>query len=118
MLFACVCLYHCWCSLGTVRCVVEKALPITNETVLAAHINLSVGSACHNALCSTNDATTAHIAAVCRVHTLCFDDTFVDAMPAYHKKYINDDGKRYCISKYDNKASTSYLLQTTLCKYI
>ena len=73
----------------------EKSLPTTNETVLAAHINLSVGSACHNALCSTNDATTAHVAAVRRLHILCFVDTFVDAMPAYHKKYINDGGKRY-----------------------
>ena len=77
------------------RCGVEKSLLITNETVLAAHINLSVGSACHNALCSTNDATKAHIAAVSRLHTLCFIDAFVDAMSAYHKKDINDNGKRY-----------------------
>ena len=61
----------------TVRCGMEKSLPITNETVLAAHYNLSVGSACHNALCSTNDATKAHIAAVRRLHTLCFIDIFV-----------------------------------------
>ena len=73
----------------------EKSLPITNDTVLAAHINLSVGSACHNALCSTNDATMAHMAAVRRLHTLCYIDTFVDAMQAYHKKYINDNGARY-----------------------
>ena len=77
------------------RCGVEKSLPITNETVLAAHINLSVGSACHNALCSTNDATKAHMAAVRRTHTLCFIDIFVGAMPASNKKDINDDGKRY-----------------------
>ena len=63
----------------------EKSLPTTNETVLAAHINLSVGSACHNALCSTNDVTKAHMAAVRRLHTLCFVDTFVNAMPAYYK---------------------------------
>ena len=62
---------------------------------LAAHINLSVGSACHNALCSTNDATRAHMAAVRRLHTLCYIDTFVGAMPASNKKDINDDGKRY-----------------------
>ena len=61
----------------TVRCGVEKSLSITNETVLAAHINLSVGSACHNALCSTNDATKAHFLAVRRLHTLCFIDIFV-----------------------------------------
>ena len=73
----------------------EKALPITNETVLAAHVNLSVGSECHNALCSTNDATRAHMAAVCRLHTLCFDDTFVGEMPGSNKKDKNDDGKRY-----------------------
>ena len=95
MLFVYICLYHCWCSLSTVRCVVEKSLPATNETVLAAHINLSVGSACHNALCSTNDATITHIATVRRLHTLCFVETVVDAMQVYHKKYINDDGARY-----------------------
>ena len=59
------------------RCVVEKSLPITNETLLAAHANLSVGSACHNALCSTNDATKAHMVMVRRLHTLCFIDIFV-----------------------------------------
>ena len=88
MLFACICFLYCWCSLSTVRCVVEKSLPTTNETVLAAHINLSVGSACHNALCSTNDATRANVAAVRRLSTLSYVDTFVDAMPAYYKKYI------------------------------
>ena len=51
------------------KCVVQKSLPITNETDLAAHINRSVGSACHNALCSTNDATKTHMAAVRRLHT-------------------------------------------------
>ena len=73
----------------------EKSLPIRNETVLAAHINLSVGSACHNALCSTNDAKKAHMTMVRRLHTLCFIELFVDAMPASNKKDINDDGKRY-----------------------
>ena len=81
--------------MSTVSCDVEKSLPIINETVLAAHINLSVGSACHNALCSTNDATKAHIAAVRRLHTLWFMDTFVNAMPVSNKKDINDDGQRY-----------------------
>ena len=81
--------------MSTVRCGVEKSLPITNKTVLAAHINLSIDSECHDALCSTNDATKAHMAAVRRLHTLCFIDTFVDAMPAYHKKDINENGKRY-----------------------
>ena len=73
------------------RCVAKKSLPITNETVLAAHINRSVGSACHNALCSTNDATKTHMAAVRRLHTLCFIDTFVGAMPASNKDDINDN---------------------------
>ena len=82
------------------RCGVEKSLPITNETVLAAHINLSVGSACHNALCSTNDVTKTHMAAVCGLHTLCFIDTFVSAVPASNKEDINDDGKRYCALLY------------------
>ena len=77
----------------------EKWLPITNETDLAAHINRSVGSACHNALCSTNDVTKTHTAAVCGLHTLCFIDTFVGSMPATSKKDMNDHGKRYCISK-------------------
>ena len=78
-----------------VRCVVEKALPTTNETILAARINLSVGSACHNALCSTNDATKAHISAVRRLHTLCVIDIFVDALLDNEIKGVNDDGKRY-----------------------
>ena len=81
--------------MGTVRCVVQKSLPITNETDLAAHIHRSVGSACHNVLCSTNDATKTHMAPVRRLHTLRFIDTFVGAMPASNKEDMNDDGKRY-----------------------
>ena len=73
----------------------EKSLLITNETGLPAHINLSVGSACHNALCSTNHATKAHIAAVRRMHTLCFIDTFVGEMLDIDVNHTNDDGKRY-----------------------
>ena len=94
-MFVCLCLYHCWCSLSTVRCVAEKSLPITNETVLSAHINRSVGNACHNALCSTNDATKTHMAAVRRLHTLCFIDIFAGAVAAFNEKDVNDDGKRY-----------------------
>ena len=82
------------------RCVAKKSLPTTNETVLAAHINLSVGSACHNAVCSTNDATKAHMAAIRRLHTLCFIDTFVGGMPASKKEDINDDGMYYCALLY------------------
>ena len=81
----------------TVQCGVEKPLPITNETVLAAHINLSVGSACHNALCSTNDATKAHIAMVRRLHTLCFIQLFVGAMPEFDIKDKNVNSKHYCV---------------------
>ena len=81
--------------MSTVGCCVEKSLPITNETVLAAHINLSVDSACYNALYFTNDATRAHMTALCRLHTLCFIDTFVGEMPGSNKKDKNDDGKRY-----------------------
>ena len=73
----------------------EKSLPITNETVLAAHINLSVGSACHNALCSTNDATRAHIATARRLHTLCFIELFVGELLDIVINNTNDDGKRY-----------------------
>ena len=86
--------------MSPLRYVVEKSLPITNETDLAAHINLSVGSACHNALCSTNDTTKTHMAAVRRLHTLCFIDTFVGEMPASNKEDMNDDGKRYCAFMY------------------
>ena len=100
------------------RCSVEKSLPITTETVLAAHIIMSVGSACHNALCSTNDATKAHKEAVRRLHTLCLIDTFVGAMSEFHTKNKKEHGKRYCISKYNNKASNSFPLQVTLCKYL
>ena len=66
-----------------------------NETDLAAHINRSVGSACHNVLCSTNDATKTHMAAVRKLHALRFIDTFAGAMPASNKEDMNDDGKRY-----------------------
>ena len=41
---------HCLCNLSTLRCGVEKSLHTTNETVFPAHINLSVDSACPNAL--------------------------------------------------------------------
>ena len=78
------------------RCGVEKSLATTNKTDLEAHINLSVGSACHNALCSTNDATKAHMAAVRRLHTLCFIDIFVGAMSDVDAKGVDHDGKRYC----------------------
>ena len=97
-------------------CGVEKWLPITNETVLAAHINRSVGSACHNALCSTNDATTTRMAAVRKLHTLCFIQLFVIAMSEFDRKSVNDDGMHYCISRFNNKASNTYRLQVTLCK--
>ena len=100
--------------MSTVRYVVEKSLPTTNETVLAAHINLSVGSACHNALCSTNDATITHMATVRRLHTLCFIQLFVDEISQIDIKDTIGVGKRYCISKTTNKASNTYLLQTML----
>ena len=77
--------------MSTVRCVVERALPTTNETVLKAHINLSVGSACHNALCSTNDATITNMPIVRRLHTLCLIDIFVDASSDNNIKVVNDD---------------------------
>ena len=81
--------------MSTVRCVVEKSLPTTNDTVLAAHINLSVGSACHNALCSTNDTIITHMAVARRLHTFCYIDTFVDAMPVYITKYTIENGVCY-----------------------
>ena len=81
--------------MNTVRCVVEKSLPTTNDTVLAAHINLSVGSACHNALCSTNDATITHMATVRRLHTLCFIQLFVDEISQIDIKDTIGVGKRY-----------------------
>ena len=62
-----LCVAHCLCSLSGLRCGVEKSLRTTNETVFPAHINLSVGSACQNALCSANDATQAETAAVRRL---------------------------------------------------
>ena len=81
--------------MSTVRCVVEKSLPTTNDTVLAAHINQPVGSACHNAQCSTNDPTKTHMPTVRRLHTLCLIDIFVDASPDNNIKVVNDDCKRY-----------------------
>ena len=81
--------------MSTVRCVVEKSLPTTNDTVLAAHINLSVGSACHNALCSTNDATITHMPTVRRLHTLCFIQLFVDEISQLDVNHTIGVGKRY-----------------------
>ena len=89
-----------------------------NESVLAPHINLSVGSACHSALCSINEATKAHMAAVRRLHIICYIDTFVGAMSEFHIKDKKDHGKRSCISNYNNKASNSFPLQAALCKYL
>ena len=63
-----LCVAHCLCSLSTLRCGVEKSLRTTNETIFPAHITLSAGSACQNALCSANDATKAETAAVRRLN--------------------------------------------------
>ena len=60
-------LAHCLRSLSSLRCGVEKSLRTTNETIFLAHINLSVGSACQNALCSANNATKAETVAVRRL---------------------------------------------------
>ena len=84
-----------------------KSLLITNQTVLVAHINLSVGSAYHNALCSTDDATIAHKEAVHRLPTLCFSELFVGPMPEFDINNTNDDGKRYFKSRYNHKASNN-----------
>ena len=54
-------------SLSTLRSGVEKSLLTTNETVFPAHVKLSVGNACHNAVCSADDATKAETAAVWRL---------------------------------------------------
>ena len=45
----------------------EVSLHTTNETIFLAHINLSVGSTCQNALCSADDATKAETAVVRRL---------------------------------------------------
>ena len=62
-----ICVAHCLCSLSTLRCGMEKSLRTTNETVFPAHINISVGMACQNALCSTNNARKVETAAVRRL---------------------------------------------------
>ena len=64
-----LCVAHCLCSLSSLQGGVETSLRSTNETVFLAHINLSVGSACQNALCSVNDATKAETAAVWKLST-------------------------------------------------
>ena len=61
-----LCVAHCLRSLSSLRCGVEKSLRTTNETIFLAHINLSIGSACQNALCSADNATKAETAAVRR----------------------------------------------------
>ena len=70
----------------------EKALHTTNKTVSAKHIKRSVGSACHNLLCSTNIATNAHMAAISRMRTIYFIGMIVGKMLANAE---SDDGKRY-----------------------
>ena len=58
---------NCLRSLSSLRCHVEKSLRTTNETIFPAHINLLIGSACQNALCSADDATKVETAAVRRL---------------------------------------------------
>ena len=65
-----LCVARCSRSLSSLRCGVEKSLRTTNETIFLAHINLSFGSACQNALCSANNATKAETAAVRRLSTI------------------------------------------------
>ena len=74
------------------RCDVKKALHTKYETVTAEHINLSVGSACHTALCSTNNATNAHIATdrqlrTININVMIADDTSAIAETANGKRY-------------------------------
>ena len=69
---------HCLGSLSTLRCGVEKSLRTTNETVFAAHHNLSVGRALQNAMCSATNDTWTETAAVRRLNvhmhnTTCFE---------------------------------------------
>ena len=40
---------------NSLRCGVEKSLRTTNETIFPSNINLSVGSACQNAICFDNN---------------------------------------------------------------
>ena len=79
------------------RCATRcgKVVTYHKPNDFVAHINLSVGSACHNALCATNDATKTHEAAVRNLHTSRFIDTFVGGMLASQKEDINDKGKCY-----------------------
>ena len=64
-----LCVAHCLRSLSTLRCSVKKSLRTTNETIFRAHINLSVGNVCPNALFSADNATKAETAAVRRLNT-------------------------------------------------
>ena len=49
------------------RC--KEIVPYQKRTVIAEHINLSVGSACHKVLCFANNVIIAHMAAFCRLRT-------------------------------------------------
>ena len=61
-------IYHCLTHIYIyISCGVEKSLRTTNETVFPAHINLSVGSAFQNTLCTADNATKAETAAVQRL---------------------------------------------------
>ena len=73
----------------------EKSLRTTNETIFAAPINLSVDNAYHTALCTTNDATQAHMEAVQSLRAIKFIDIIAGKMAVVAEMNGNDDGERY-----------------------
>ena len=71
----------------SLRCGVEKSLRTTNETIFPAHITLSVGSACQNALCSADDATKAETAAVRRLSRTVVMQ-YLDVLTEHYKFFL------------------------------
>ena len=72
----------------------EKSLRTTNETIFATHNNLSVDNAYHTALCTTNDATIAHMEAVQTLCAIKLIDIIAGKMAVIAEMNENDNGER------------------------
>ena len=81
--------------MSTLRYGVEKSLRTTYETISAAHINSSVDNAYHTALCTTNDATPAHMETVQSLREIKFININAGKMAVIAEMNGNDDGERY-----------------------
>ena len=81
--------------MSTLRYGVEKSLRTTNQTIFVAPIILSLDNAYHTALCTTNDATKAHMEAVQTLCAIKFIDIIAGKTAVIVEMNQNDDGERY-----------------------